>query len=46
MSHAVGLFANVSSHRRRVHVRDLLFIAITAAFFSLSFAYAKAFDHL
>jgi hypothetical protein len=27
-------------------LRDLLFIAITAAFFSLSFAYAKAFDHL
>jgi hypothetical protein len=29
-----------------VPMKDLLFVAITVAFFALAFAYAKAFDHL
>lgn len=46
MSRAVGPLAHVSSLRPEGPVKDLLFIAVTAAFFALAFAYAKAFDHL
>jgi hypothetical protein len=31
---------------KRIAMKDLLFVAVTAAFFALAWVYVKSFDHL